>query len=113
MKICLVFLSIVILGGFFLKVITNYVYEGIHLAFEITPKNDTFVLPNDYFKYTRPFSAEMKDKINANSNLNSALKNKGNIPWDKKATKHQIYIESNQTPAHNPNFLERLKIQGN
>lgn len=112
-KICLVFLSIIILGGFFMKIMTNYVYEGVHLAFQITPKNDTFVLPEDYFKYTRPFDREMRDKINANSNLNSALKNKGNIPWDKKATQHEIYLPAKQNPVNNPNFIERLKINGN
>lgn len=112
-KICLVFLSIVILGGLFLKIITNYVYEGMHLAFQVAPKNDVYVLPDNYFKYTHPFSAEMKDKINTNSNLNSALKDKGNIPWDKKATQHQIYVRSNQNPVNEPNFIEKLKINGN
>ncbi len=112
-KICLVFLSIVILGGYFLKVLTNYVYEGVNLAFQVTPKNDSFVLPNDYFKHTHPFSAEMQDKINSNSSMNSALKNKGNIPWDKKATKHKIYVPAKQTPLNEPNFIEKLKIQGN
>ena len=38
-KIVLVFLSIVILGGYFLKILTNYIYEGTHLAFEVVPKD--------------------------------------------------------------------------
>ena len=39
----------------------------------------------------------MQDKINKDSSLNKALLNKGAIPWDKKATKRQIYINSKQT----------------
>ncbi|MBE7708522.1 MAG: flagellar biosynthetic protein FliQ [Cyanobacteria bacterium SIG27] len=112
-KIVLVFLTIVVLGGYFIKVLTNYFYEGSNVAFNIIPKNDTFVLPNDYYKYTRPFSAEMQDKINANRSLNKALLNGGKIPWDEKATKQQIYINSRQTPTVEPNFIERQKIQSN
>ena len=110
-KIVLVFLTIVILGGYFIKILTNFLYEGSSIAFNVVTKNDTFVLPSDYYKYTRPFSAEMQDKINNNSSLNKALINKGAIPWDEKATKRQIYIDAKQTPVVEPNFLERIKIQ--
>ncbi len=109
-KICLVFLSIVVLGGYFLKIVTNYFYEGVNLAFNIVPKNESYVIPSDYYKYTKPFSIEMQDKINENRSLNKALINQGNIPWDKKATKHQIYIKSKQTNSVEPNFIEKMKI---
>lgn len=112
-KIVLVFLTIVVLGGYFIKVLSNYFFEGVHIAFEVVPKNEAFVLPENYYKYTRPFSAEMQDKINRDSSLNRALLNNGNIPWDKKATKRQIYVNSRQTPAIEPNFIERRKIQSN
>ena len=112
-KIVLVFLTIVVLGGYFIKVLTNYIFEGTHLAFEIVPKNDSFVLPSNYYVHTRPFSMEMKDKINKDKSLNKALLNNGNIPWDKKATKHQIYINSKQTNVVEPNFIERMKINQN
>ena len=110
-KIVLVFLSIVILGGYFIKILTNYFFEGTHLAFEIVPKNETYVLPSDYYKYTRPFSIEMQAKIDTNKGLNKAVINQGNIPWDKKATKHSIYVKSKQTPTSEPNFIEKMKIQ--
>lgn len=108
-KIIIVFLTIIILGGFFIKTLTNFVFEGIHIAFQIVPKEENFVLPSDYFKYTHPFDSEMQDKINKGSN--SALLNNGAIPWDKKATKHSIYVKSKQTAADGPNFIERMKIQ--
>lgn len=109
-KICLVFLSIVLMGGYFLKVLTNFVFEGVNIAFQIVPKSETYVIPTDYYKYTKPFSAEMQDKINEDRTLNKALINQGNISWDKKATRHQIYIKSKQTNSVEPNFIERLKM---
>ena len=110
-KIIIVFLTIIILGGYFIKLLTNYVFEGVNLAFQIVPKQDSYVLPSDYYKYTRPFSSEMQDSVNKGSN--SALINQGARPWDKKATKHSIYVKSKQTSADGPNFIERIKIQNN
>ena len=112
-KIILVFLTIVVLGGYFIKILKNYIYEWTNLAFNIIPKKEDYVLPPNYYKYTRPFSAEMQDKIKNDSSLNKALLNNGNISWDKKATKRQIYINSKQTPTVEPNFIERIKIQQN
>lgn len=112
-KIVLVFLTIVVLGGYFIKILSNYFYEGTHVAFEIIPKQDTYVLPVDYYKYTKPFDVEMRDKIKQNGSLNKALLNNGNIPWDKKATRQTIYVNSKQTPSQEPNFIERIKIQQN
>ncbi len=109
-KICLVFLTIVVLGGHFIKILTNYIYEGVNIAFQIVPKNDSFVLPDNYYKYTRPFSAEMQDKINKDNSANKALLN-ANIPWDQKAMKSSVYVKSKQTPAVEANFIEKMKIQ--
>ena len=110
-KIVIVFLTIVILGGYFIKTLTNFIFEGINIAFNVVPKNETFVLPSDYYKYTRPFADEMKDGIN-DLKLNKALLNQGKIQWDAKAkTKTPVYINANQVPAVEPNFIERLKIQ--
>ncbi len=109
-KIVIVFLTIVILGGYFIKVLTNYILEGVHIAFEIVPKNDTFVLPSDYYRYTRPFDAEMQDRLRYDRSLNKALLNQGKIPWDKKATKHSVYVKSKQSAAQEANFIEKRKI---
>ena len=110
-KIIIVFLTIIILGGYFIKILTNFIFEGVHLAFQIVPKEESFVLPSNYFKYTHPFSSEMQDEVNKGSN--SALINQGAIPWDRKATKRSLYIKSKQTAADGPNFIERMKIQSN
>jgi len=110
-KIVIVFLTIIILGGFFIKTLTNFVLEGITIAFQRVPKEENFVLPSNYFQYTHPFSSEMQDRINKGSN--NSLKNQGAIQWDKKATKHSVYVKSKQTASDGPNFLERMKIRNN
>ena len=110
-KIVIVFLTIVILGGYFIKILTNFIFEGVNIAFNVVPKNESFVLPSDYYKYTRPFASEMNDGIN-NPKTNKALINQGRIEWDSKTSlKRPIYINAKQVPAIEPNFIERLKIQ--
>jgi len=111
-KIALVFLTIVVLGGYFLKVITNYLTEGTHLAFQVVTKNDDFVLDSKYYEYTRPFASEMSDYVNFK---NSNLKNKLNLntSLQRKATQRPIFIDAKQTPTNEPNFIERLKFQKN
>ena len=110
-KIVIVFLTIVLLGGFFIKVLTNFMFEGANIAFNVVPKSGNYVLPEDYYKYTRPFSAEMQDKINKNSSLNKALINQGKINWDSNAAKkNPIYVNSKQVSNVEPNFIERKKI---
>ena len=108
-KIVIVFLTIVILGGYFIKILTNFIFEGVNVAFNIVPKNESYVLPADYYKYTRPFADEMKDGV---PKTNKALLNQGRIQWDKTSkVKTPVYINANQVPAVEPNFIERLKIQ--
>ena len=96
-----------------LQAVTQVQEQTIAAAPKIVPKNDSFVLPSDYYKYTKPFSAEMQDKIYTNTSQNKALLNGGKIPWDKKATKRSIYIDAKQAPAVEPNFIERARIQKN
>ena len=110
-KIVLVFLTIVVLGGYFIKILTNFVFEGVHIAFQIVPKQDSYVLPSDYYQYTRPFDAEYKQGTGRVSD--NKLKGQTEIQWDKKATKHSVYVKSKQTSVDGPNFLERVKIQNN
>jgi len=111
-KIVIVFLTIVLLGGYFIKLLTNYFYEGANIAFQIIPKTENFVLPSNYYKYTRPFANEMNDKIQTGT-LNKNLINGTGKGFDKKRTKNSIYINSKQTPVVEPNFIEKNKIRNN
>ena len=39
-KIVLVFLTIVILGGYFMKILSNFLFEGTNIAFNVVTKNE-------------------------------------------------------------------------
>ena len=111
-KIVIVFLTIVLLGGYFIKLLTNYFYEGANIAFQIIPKTETFVLPSNYYKYTKPFANEMNDAI-PTGRLNKNLINSIGKGFDKTKTKNSIYINSKQTPVVEPNLIEANKIRNN
>ena len=111
-KIIGVFLTIVILGMFYIKALTEYINEGVYLAFNIVPKADTYVLPADYYRHTRPFAAEMSDTISPNSGkVEDLMKNPGKIPWVDKQEKSK-YTPAYQGANPRPNFIEVNKILG-
>lgn len=62
-KILAVFMVIIIGGVGFVRMLTNLFTDGMAIAFNVVPKNDSYVLPADYYKYTRPFANEMQDKF--------------------------------------------------
>ena len=68
-KIVGVFLTIIILGVFYIKVLTEYIKEGAYMAFNIIPTMETYVLPADYYSHSSPFANEMQVAINHSSNI--------------------------------------------
>lgn len=110
-KIFAVFLVIIIGGMGFIKLLTNLFQEGAALAFNTVPKNDSYVLPADYYKYTTPFEGEMKDKFKNQSDINELMKNPGKIPFIDKAQKIK-YDPAPQTPMPKGNFVEINKMLG-
>lgn len=108
-KILAVFLVIIIGGYGYVRLLTNLTTEGFAMAFNVVPKNDEYVLPSDYYKYTRPFQNEMKDTINKkpgwakNSSKGKFLEGQG------KQMKYYV-APKNQLPK--PNFVEGKKILG-
>ena len=55
---------VIIIGGVgFVRILTNLFTDGMAMAFNVIPKNDSYVLPPNYYKYTRPFANEMNDKF--------------------------------------------------
>ncbi len=110
-KILGVFLVIVIGGLGFIKLLTNMFHEGMGLAFNVLPKNDTFVLAADYYKYTTPFEGEMQDKFKNQPTINDIMKNPGKVPYIDNQQKTK-YIPSPRTPMPKPDFVETNKIIG-
>jgi len=110
-KIFMVFLVIVIGGLGFIKLLSNLFIEGMNLAFNTVPKEDTFVLPADYYKYTRPFENEMQDKFKNVPDMKEALKNPGKVPYIDKQQKIK-YQPASRAPMPKGNFVEINKMLG-
>lgn len=110
-KILAVFLVIIIGGIGFVRMLTNYIEEGVAIAFNVVTKNESYVLPADYYKYTRPFAGEMTDRFKNQDKVDEIMKNPGKVPYINNQEK--IKYESapkNQSPR--PNLLETKKIFG-
>jgi len=110
-KIFLVFLVIVIGGLGFIKLLTNLFIEGMNLAFNTVPKEDNFVLPANYYKYTTPFEKEMQDNFKNVPNMKEALKNPGKVPYIDRQQKIK-YQTSPKAPMPKGNFVEINKMLG-
>ena len=85
--------------------------DGMALAFNGVSKNDSFVLPADYYKYTTPFEGEMKDKFKNQSDFNDIMKNPGKVPYIDKNQKIK-YGTAPRAPMPKANFVETNKILG-
>lgn len=110
-KILAVFLVIVIGGIGFINLLKNFFTDGMALAFNAVPKNDTYVLSSDYYKYTTPFEKEMSDKFKNQPTMNELMKNPGKVPFIDQ-NKKMKYLPSSRTPMPKPDFVETNKILG-
>ena len=110
-KILAVFLVIIIGGYGFVRLLTNFTTEGFAMAFNVVSKNDNYVLPADYYKYTRPFQGEMKDVINPKTNLNEKMKNTSKMDFSGLNGKEMQYIAPPSVQSK-PNLVEQYKIMG-
>ena len=108
-KILGVFLVIVVGGIGFINLLKGFVIDGMSLAFNLVSKNDSYVLPADYYKYTTPFEKEMSDRFKNQPTINEIMKNPGKVPFIDNQQKMR-YIPSPQTPMPKPDFVETNKI---
>ena len=111
-KILAVFLVIIIGGYGYVRLLTNLLNEGFSMAFNVIPKQDTYVLPSDYYKYTRPFQKEMNDTINDKSNLKELMKNSSRGNFSKLNEKKMQYFPAGSVPQDRTNFVEKQKLMG-
>ena len=110
-KIFAVFLVIIIGGMGFIKLLTNLFLEGVSLAFNTVPKNETYVLPADYYKYTTPFEGEMQDRFKNVPTVNEIMKNPGKVPYIDRGQKIK-YQTAPKAPMPKANFVETNKMLG-
>ena len=110
-KIFAVFLVIIIGGLGFIKLLSNLFLEGTALAFNTVTKNQDYVLPADYHKYTKPFDDEMKAGSMNMPGAKEIMKNPGKVPYIDKQQKLK-YDASRKSPMPKPNLVETNKILG-
>lgn len=109
-KIFAVFLVIILLGTGYLKLLTNLFQEGTSIAFEVIPKNDEFVLPPDYYNYTKPFWDEMKTDYKKDMVPMSSILNNATRPQDNKNNERFNFTRSSIKDVPRANLLERKTI---
>ena len=110
-KILAVFLVIIIGGVGFIRLLTNLFSDGVALAFNIVPKNETYVLSSDYYKYTAPFAGEMKDGFRNKQSVNDIMKNPGKLPFTDSQQSIK-YLPNQRNPVPQPDLVETKKILG-
>ena len=110
-KILGVFLVIVIGGIGFINLLKGFFNDGMSIAFNLVSKNDSYVLPANYYKYTSPFAGEMNDKFKNSNEINDIMKNPGKVPFIDQQQKMK-YIPSSKTPMPKPDFVETNTIMG-
>ncbi|EKE03705.1 MAG: Flagellar biosynthetic protein FliQ [uncultured bacterium] len=112
-KILGVSLAIIIMGGFFTKVLSEYLIESVNLGCNVVAKQGDFVLPatgfpggkNDFFNDKKFYSSLQK------SNIDNMIKNPGKVPYGDKKEGLSV-TKTDKTPISRPNFVETKKLLG-
>lgn len=108
-KILGVFLVIVIGGFGFIRLLSNLFIDGMALAFNVVPKNDSYVLAADYNQYTSTYGQLAPQKFNVQSDIDYIMKNPGKVPYIDKSEKIKN-VRSNRMANPQPDLLEARTI---
>ena len=108
-KILGVFLVIIIGGVGFINLLKGFVNDGMSIAFNLVSKNDSYVLPANYYRYTKPFEKEMSDKIKNSGEIDYIMKHPGKVPYIDNQEKTKYY-GAPRTPMPRPDLIETNKI---
>ncbi len=112
-KIFSVFLVIIILGAGYVKLLSNLFTEGSILAFEVVPKSEDFVLPPDYYNYTKPFIDEMKTDVKKDMTPMSRILNNAAVPQSSSQSEKFNFLRNGAKDVPTPNLAERKVITEN
>lgn len=110
-KILAVFLVIIIGGYGYVRLLTNLTTEGFAMAFNVVSKNDEYVLPSNYYKYTRPFQNEMNDGVDK-KNLQDFMKDSSRGKFLSDDKNRMKYYVAPKSTIPRPNFVEGKKLMG-
>lgn len=111
-KILGVFLAIMIMSSFFMKILTEYLEDSINLAFNVIPKQGEFLLPPESMtaNQNKKFFEEIKNYTGkGRPGVEEVMKNPGKIPYGDKKEKLSVSGAS-RSPSSHPNFVEARKL---
>ena len=112
-KIFSVFLVIIILGTGYLQMLSNIFVEGANIAFEVIPQSEPFVLPHDYYNYTKPFIDEMKTDVKNDMTPMSELLKNAATPRNNTQRDKFSFLRNGATDIPTPDLAERKRIMEN
>ncbi len=112
-KIFAVFLVIILLGTGYIKLLTNLINEGAVIAFDVVPKTDEFVLPADYYNYTKPFIDEMKTDMKKDMTPMDRILNSSATPLQSQQKDRFNFLRNGAKEVPTPNLVERKTIMEN
>jgi len=113
-KILGVFLTIMIMGAFFSKVLTEYLVDSINLGCHVVAKQGDFVLPPEDMSLAakKKFYQEEKDFFSGKRpKVDQIMKNPGKVPFADKREKFSVK-GGKTAPVSSPNFAEINKMSG-
>lgn len=105
-KIVGVFLVIILLGNVFSRVLQNYFYESLNLAFNVVTKQGNYVLSSEGY-----LNSKDKTENPDITDVDDILKNPGRSRFGKHKSKNKL-TPSTRTPVVTPNLIEGKKITG-
>jgi len=108
-KILGVFLVIVIGGFGFIRLLNNLFIEGMALAFNVVPKNESYALSSNYHQYTSTYGNLAPEKFKTNSDIDYIMKNPNRVPYIDNSQRVRT-IKSNRVMNPQPDLLETRTI---
>jgi len=110
-KILGVFLTIMVLGGFFTNILTEYMLESVNIAFNIIPKQDDFVLPaNGYAGISSSFLNDNFDETKGQQpTIDKIMKTPGKAPLSEREQGIK-FNGTSQKGSVSPDLMEKNKI---
>ena len=108
-KILGVFL-VIIIGGFgFIRLLNNLFVEGMSIAFNVVPKNESYALSSDVHTYSSTYGPLAPEKFKTNSNIDYIMKNPNKVPYIDNSEKIKN-TGSNRINNPQPDLLETRTI---
>lgn len=111
-KILGVFLVLLIMGGFFTKLLSEYLIESVHIATQVITKQDDYILPpSDMMLKSKFFDQDKNYDGGKMPDTKALIKNAGNMPYTGNKNK-EIYLKPSKASLSRPDLVESKKIYG-